>query len=169
MATGMRPRLAEGELKLQVSISEEAPVRVHAVRHRGQVARIADAWATLWKIVGEQGRIADITRSVGISMGPPDPRGAIDYYAALIFPEQEPAIAGLEILTLPGGRYAIYRHVGPYSDLPEAYRRLFAEWLPKSGETFDPRPIYERYRNNPVQTPESELITDIFIPVKDSA
>ena len=55
----------------------------------------------------------------------------------------------LRIVEVPGGRHAVLHHRGPYAELNKAYRWLYREWLPKSGEQCADRPIFEEYLNNP--------------------
>lgn len=67
---------------------------------------------------------------------------------------------GIAVDTLAAGRYAIHTYRGrPYDGIPEAYRRLFASWLPQSGEEVDDRPCMEIYRNTPLDTKAAKLPT----------
>lgn len=68
--------------------------------------------------------------------------------------------------TIPGGRCAVTRRVGSDQGLGEWIRYLYKEWLPSSGE--EPRdfpPFVQRVRFFP-DVPESEAVTDIFLPLK---
>ncbi len=49
--------------------------------------------------------------------------------------------------------------------MPAAYRWLFAEWLVKSGREPADAPCFEEYLNDPRETPPTELLTDIFLPL----
>lgn len=149
---------------MEVTISDEAPLRVHALHYAGPMWGIAGVWKELWRINDEMRLDANITEALGVSAAAPKD-GLIDYYAGLALAKDAPPVEGLEIITLPGGLYANYRLVGPYAELPGAYGKLLGEWLPSSEFTADARPIYERYRNDPTKTPAGELITDLYIPV----
>ena len=72
---------------------------------------------------------------------------------------------GIEFDTLGAGRHAVHRLVGPYEKIDEAYRRLFEEWLPASGETVAERPCMELYRNTPAEVTARRLITDLCVPL----
>ena len=72
---------------------------------------------------------------------------------------------GIEFDTLGAGRHAVYRLVGPQDEIAEAYRRLFEEWLPASGETIAERPCMELYRNSPSEVVATRLITDLCVPL----
>ena len=69
------------------------------------------------------------------------------------------------IMEIPGGRYAIFRHTGDYSLLHKFYRRIYEEWFPKSKYRPQSTFSFEMYMNHPASTPETELVTDIYIPV----
>jgi AraC family transcriptional regulator len=67
---------------------------------------------------------------------------------------------------IPGGRCAVLRRVGTDEGLGECIRYLYKEWLPSSGQ--EPRdfpPFAQRVQFFP-DVPESEAITDIFLPLK---
>jgi AraC family transcriptional regulator len=77
----------------------------------------------------------------------------------------EPNEAGVVAGILPGGRCAVLRHTGTEEGLRAALYFLYADWLPRSGE--EPRgfPLYvQRVRFFP-EVPESEAVTDIFLPL----
>ena len=60
---------------------------------------------------------------------------------------------------IPGGRYAVCMHVGPYDAIEPAYDALNT-WVLEQGHT--PAGIaYEHYLNDPASTPEDELQTQV--------
>jgi AraC family transcriptional regulator len=75
-----------------------------------------------------------------------------------------PDFARLE--TLAGGRYAVHTLKGPYTGIRETFRRLFGLWLPASGAELGDRPCREIYRNSMTEVPESELLTDVCVPLR---
>ncbi len=72
----------------------------------------------------------------------------------------------IELETLGAGRHAVFRLTGPHEGIGEAYRRLFEEWLPKSGELVAAQPCMELYRNTPRETAPARLITDLCLPLQ---
>ncbi|MEO0325583.1 MAG: GyrI-like domain-containing protein, partial [Myxococcota bacterium] len=71
---------------------------------------------------------------------------------------------GLREVLIPAGRYALGVHIGPYAGLGGAWERLMGQWLPASGERLAPQATtFERYLNDPTQTPEAELRTQLGI------
>ena len=73
---------------------------------------------------------------------------------------------GMEELAIPGGKTAVLTYKGPYSGLEAAYRSLFGNWLPESGEEPADQPCYEIYLNDPRETAPEELLTEICLPLK---
>lgn len=73
---------------------------------------------------------------------------------------------GLQQSTLPGGRYAVYRHIGPYSTMGDGWMR-FMEAISGSGIECGAVPPFELYKNDMETTPEAELITDLHMSVAE--
>ena len=66
---------------------------------------------------------------------------------------------------LPGGRAAVLRHVGPFSELRAACEALQA-WVAAQGETAA-GPFWESYVTNPREEPDSsKWITEIVLPLR---
>jgi effector-binding domain-containing protein len=74
-------------------------------------------------------------------------------------------LSGIEQSTLPGGRVAVWRHVGPYSEL-----RAACEELGKSVEDLGERadgPFWESYVTDPSTEPDaSKRVTEIYQPLR---
>jgi effector-binding domain-containing protein len=62
-----------------------------------------------------------------------------------------------------GGKYSRFVLTGPYSQLPEASRRVF-EIVSEKKIPFRDDYCIENYVNDPNTTPEEQLITEILIP-----
>ncbi len=70
---------------------------------------------------------------------------------------------GLESTKFKGGKYSRFVLTGPYSNLPEASRRVFQIVSEKKIQLRDDYCI-ENYLNDPRTTPEQQLITEILVP-----
>ncbi|MEZ6125281.1 MAG: GyrI-like domain-containing protein [Planctomycetaceae bacterium] len=88
-----------------------------------------------------------------------------DFLAGAVVPEGTSPPAGLAVVDIPACTAFQVTHVGAYRHLANSwstlqqmvrYRRL------KTGRI----PPFEIYRNDPDVTPESELITDIYQPMR---
>ena len=80
--------------------------------------------------------------------------------------EEEPP-PGIVLGPVGGGLYAVYRLTGPYEGIAGAYRRLFEEWLPDSGESVADRPCMELYRRERAETSPEHLVTDLCVPLSE--
>jgi AraC family transcriptional regulator len=76
------------------------------------------------------------------------------------------ATDGLAYQTLPGGRWAIFRHVGPYDTLWQTWQAIYRDWLPASGQELRDAVPFEDYVDDPSQVAPEQLQTDIYIPIK---
>jgi effector-binding domain-containing protein len=72
---------------------------------------------------------------------------------------------GVEVVTLPAGRFASVLHTGPYGPgVGKAYERLFA-YMGEHGLA-PAGPSRELYLNDPAEVPEDELLTEVQFPVQ---
>jgi len=67
---------------------------------------------------------------------------------------------------IPGGRCAVVRHFGSHDRIGESAYHLYREWLPHSGEDLRNFPLFFHYLNLMSETPEHELLTDLYLPLK---
>jgi AraC family transcriptional regulator len=68
--------------------------------------------------------------------------------------------------TMPAADYAVTIHRGPYHELGAAYRRLFIDWLPRSGRYPGDAPVVEWYRNSPREVTPDALRTALLLPLE---
>ncbi len=66
--------------------------------------------------------------------------------------------------SIPGGKYAIALHVGPYETLTKTYDELNAFILTSGNEA--QTWVYEVYLNNPQENPKEQPKTMIYFPLK---
>ncbi len=76
-------------------------------------------------------------------------------------PEELPP--GLEYQKFAGGKYSRFTLTGPYSNLPQASRRVFEVVSEKQIELRADFCI-ENYLTDPRVTPEDQLLTEILVP-----
>jgi len=65
---------------------------------------------------------------------------------------------------IPAQRCAKLRHLGSRSNVIAA-KTLYEEWLPSSNEKLAEFPIFFHYVNVGPQVSESEMITDVYLPI----
>ena len=67
---------------------------------------------------------------------------------------------------IPGGKIATCLYTGPYSEIGSAYTAL-SQWMEDNG--YEPTGVsYEMYVDDPGETPQQELRTEIWFPVKSA-
>jgi len=119
------------------------------------------AWAT------GRGLAGPATRGIGVYYDDPDavPTRALRSDAGIAIGRDTTVDGDLRVVELAGGRHAVLHHKGPYAELEKAYRWLYREWLPPSGEDCADRPCFEEYLNNPRALPPEQWLTDICLPL----
>ena len=101
--------------------------------------------------------------TVAMPIAPPAPASA----PATGAPEGGSASIG----TLPGARALRFLHRGPYRDMTATYQKItqFMQergMLQSEADWANYMPMWEEYMNDPRSTPEEELITNIYLPVR---
>ena len=160
-------RFVEGDQIMDVVIKTMKELRTATVRHVGPYNRISEAFAKLGEAAGRAGLIH--TKPLMLAIYHDDPEttdeGELRSDAAIAIPDGVPLPAGLEEVRVVGGRYASTTHNGSYATLGDTWSRLMGQWLPKSGERLGDSVSYEIYVNNPMEVPEAELVTELYIPL----
>lgn len=70
----------------------------------------------------------------------------------------------VQIGTLGAGQHAVYRLMGPHSEIGEAYRSLCDACLPSSGEIVAERPCMKLYRNTLAEVTAEHMIPQLCAP-----
>lgn len=148
---------------------ETAPARhLVGLAHKGPYLEIGGTYEKLGAIAASRGLWPDVTAMIGIYLDDPGTVPAADLraFAGLELRPGMDSPKGLDTRDIPEGTAARLRLIGPYTGLPAAYDYLYGEWLPQSGCDPADAPCYEVYVNHPGDTAQSDLITDIYLPLK---
>ena len=175
--TGQRPASTDSALTSSGSGSTSSvrdvpgwPVRVEArcgyrlaaSEHRGAYMDIGRAFSRV------KDRMGAGSPMVAIYEDDPDavPRADLRSAAGTVVDPGTKIPHDLVERTVPAGRYAIMRYIGPYSSMHAAYLWLYGQWLPASG--WEPRdhPVIEEYLTDPATTPPAQAVTDILLPLR---
>lgn len=134
-------------------------------------ATIGSAFSRLYAAIGRAGLTSSgPPRAIYTECGPDEVRLTV---AAPI--DREPATPldpGVNTVTLPEGAALRFVHHGPYRDIRTTYDQV-ESWLRERGGIRTPAdwahysPMWEEYVNDPATTPESDLVTHIFLPLRD--
>lgn len=164
---GMVPRAGVGQ-PLAIGIVDHPALRVHALRHPGPLGTITDTYRQLRHWREAHGMVAACP-AVGLCYDDLEDEKGLRYYASAVLPGGVPASDGVEILEVPGGRYACHRLVAPFGMIDPTFRLLYGTWLPNSGFEPDDRPAIELYRTAPTMTPCRVPVIDLMIPIRAAA
>lgn len=141
-----------------------------ALAHRGDYREIGARFEQLAAWAGARGLLDGGSRWFGAYYDDPATTPVADLRsdACLLAAEGAGGMieAPMRTLTLPAGRYACVVHRGPYIELEGAYRWLYGEWLPVSGETPADGPCSEEYLNDCRASPPSDWLTEIRLPLR---
>jgi AraC family transcriptional regulator len=160
---------------LQVELRQLPAQQLVVVPHRGPYIRIGEAFERLLSHVARQGRSATTPRPapclVGVYLDDPATVSAstLRSMAGLQVADAAAWQPPLQAWRLPAGRCAVLRYRGPYASMHAAYRWLFGQWLPQSGQQPADHPLYEVYLNDPRQVAPADLLTDIHLPLRGPA
>jgi AraC family transcriptional regulator len=160
---------AKGTIAMHdVTIRTIPAARLAVIPHRGSYMQIGRAFETLFGTLAARNLLQPGLCMKGLFYSDPTsvPEAELRSAAGVVAPGGLPIELPLETAELRGGDYAVLRHKGPYSDMKAAYDWLFGEWLVQSGREAADAPVFEDYLNNPRETPPTELLTDICLPLK---
>jgi AraC family transcriptional regulator len=127
-----------------------------------------EAFGQLMGFLEKQGLMAQMQHCVAITPDEPELGKPARFDAGAIFAAGEEPVAtdGLAYQTLPGGRWAVFRHVGPYDTLWQTWQAAYRDWLPTSGEELRDAAPFEDYIDDPSVVAAEQLRTDIYVPLK---
>jgi AraC family transcriptional regulator len=138
------------------------------VAHAGPYMQIGRAFETLFGQMRAQRLPIESVRMIAIFEDDPTatPEHALRSRAGLVAPGVGDVRPPLEHTQTWRGDHAVLRHRGPYADMRAAYLWLFGTWLPQSGREAGDAPVMEEYLNDPRDTAPSDLLTDLFLPLR---
>ena len=151
------------------------PIRLLLMRHRGAYNTIGATFGKFWQSAGPRGVSAESSIAVYLDSPREVPESDLRSDAGVIVPEAlefdlaisgDPQPGDFHFRNVPAGRYLVYRHVGPYSQLGVAWEAAFAG-ISQHGVEHNGEITFEWYRNDCSQVAEDELITDIFLSLAD--
>lgn len=153
----------------QVRIVNVDETRVAVLEHRGDPQLIGDSIRTFIDWRRQNGLSPKVSATFNILYDNPaevEPENYRLDLCAAVDGEVATNEQGVTGKTIPGGRRAVLRHVGPDDTLGETIGYLYAEWLPQSGEEPGDFPAYLQRVSFFPDVPETEAVTDIFLPLR---
>ena len=156
--------------RMHVNIVEFPETKVAALEHRGPPELVNDSARIFieWRNATKLSPVAT-SKTLGIAYDDPETtepeKFRFDLCGSVI---AEVPHNPQQVITkvIPGGRCAVVRHRGSHDRLGEPAYYLYREWLPASGEELRDFPLFFHYLNLMPETPEHELVTDVYLPLK---
>ena len=163
------PRLSGGKA-MNIEIRDSVPsVRVVALRHVGAYHRIGPVFGRLQSWLQETG-VAQTGPGIAIYHDDPETTPEAALRSDACAPVAADAVIDdpeVRVMDLPGGRYAVATHVGPYSGLGAAWGDFLGKWLPASGERIDEsRVCFEVYVDDCAKTDPATVRTELYQAVR---
>lgn len=180
----MKPSQIHSSVKLKApKIVESDSRNAICLSFTGEYSSLdfGSAFTRLWAEVKTQGLFSAGIEHIGIYHDDPGSTDPGKLRADICLVIRKPAVAAGEVRvkTIPGGRYAVFTHIGPYNEVGAVYDAIYGEWVPANCTCGDDcpcgddckcalrdEPVFEKYCNDPVKTAPEKLKTEIYIPIK---
>jgi len=150
-------------------IRQRPATPVAYIRHVGPYEHVSTVWQKLASFASQHQLLGPKTAFIGICRDDPaiTASNQLRYDACMTLDHEFTPTGDVSMQTIPGGRYAVFLHRGPYKTFAGAYGAIYRDWLPVSGERLRDEPAFELHLNTPDRTPPAELRTEIWIPLEN--
>ncbi|AKJ41973.1 DNA gyrase inhibitor [Pragia fontium] len=157
---------------MNITIETRETITVYGIRHCGPYPQIHRAFQAIWDWAQAEGITTHIKYGVAIFLDNPKTKAPeqcrSDACVQLDQPLQDEQLSEIvRPVEITGGCYAKYHHTGSYAALETVYDQFYNQWLPQSNYKKTDQPSFEVYLNNPMNTPEDQLLTDIYFPITE--
>jgi len=152
----------------EVELRDVEELTLVGLVHKGPYMEIGRAFEKLAVFGAKNKLFGPGMRSMALYMDDPDTveTKELRSFAGMLEINPVEVAAPFERKSVSAGRYAVMTFKGPYSELPSAYNWLFGTWLPSADVELREMPCMEDYLNDPRTVAPQELLTDIFMPIK---
>ncbi len=160
--------LPQIEVKPEIKeISSKDVVYIQVANSSEKKTATTEAWKKLIQFVGLNGIPDEQHEYLCLSKDAPHITNSIHYrlYTCVTAPSGMKPKGKFGKQTIEGGLYAIFRHKGSYNELGALYCYIYRRWLPNGDYELRDISFFEKYINNPDYVAETELVTDIYIPI----
>jgi AraC family transcriptional regulator len=157
------------KLSYKVEIKDLPELTVAYARHVGPFDGIPEAFGRLARWAGPRGLFARPgAKTLAVYHDSPEATetGKLRSSACLTVPPGTEVSGDINLMTIPGGTFAVARFEIAPDQFGEAWDALMGEWFPSSGWQPDDRMCYEVYLTEPDAHPEGRFVIDICEPVR---
>jgi effector-binding domain-containing protein len=152
------------EIKMECQMLDQSPQTALVIRKRTPFFRLSKVLGESYKAIldylaelGEQPADAPFGAYCNLNMF------SLDLAAGFPVKRELPGRGAIQPMHIPGGRAAACLHIGPYRTIAPVYKALSAFIRAQGGK--ETGVVYEFYLNDPGSTPESELRTQVVMPL----
>lgn len=151
-----------------VEIKDLPARRLATLPHTGSYMEISRTCQALCTMIATRNWTGPEMRLICVYYDDPEivPEAELRSRAGVVVDEGFIMEPPLEEVRLAAGPHAVLMHRGPYSSLGAAHQWLYGQWLVNSDREPADAPPFEDYRNSPRDTPPSELLTEICLPLR---
>jgi AraC family transcriptional regulator len=155
---------------MEVKIINFVETKIAALRHHGAPSLINNTVSQFidWRKSSGLSPIKT-SRTFGIAYDNPDTTEADKFQFDIcgeVYLDVPTNPQGVVSSVIPAGRCAVVCHLGSHDRLAESIYPLYRDWLPESGEELRDFPLFFHYLNLFPETPELQLETNIYLPLK---
>ncbi len=162
---------SQESIDMNVSIVQFMDTKIAVKQHEGPVESLNDSITSFitWRKSTDYSPV-NTSKTFGLAYDDPENTKPDDFrfdVCGEVTQEVPENPQGVINKTIPAGRCAVLRHEGSHDLMDEKIRWLYVNWLPQSGQELRDFPCFFHYHNLFPQVAEHELITDIYLPLKD--
>lgn len=157
------------KIDFKVEVKELPELTVAYARHVGSFQGIGEAFARLGRWAGPRGfYAAPGALSLAVYHDSPETteESKLRSSACVTVPRGTEVSGDINLMTIPGGKFAVARFEIRPDQFGGAWDALMGEWFPSSGWQPDDRTCYEVYVVDPDRHPEGKFVIDICEPVR---
>lgn len=154
---------------MNVDIVSVPAIPLIMLTHRGPYDGLSSKFDQLWSWIEKHN--VPVQRTIGVYWDNADfvpanqLRSAAAWEVASDFQIGDRDGLPVEHGQIQAGNYACVRYVGPYEGLARVWSEMTNHIERKLRRTVLQSPAFEIYVNDPEETPPSQLITDLYMPV----
>ena len=149
-------------------IEKKKLVYIRIIAKYGSEKDYEIAWEKLWEFAKKKEILNHKNEFIGLSFDDPNITKSekCRFYACISTDKQIKPNGEFGLQTIEKGKYAKFTLKGNYSGLDRLYKAIYFDWLPNSNVRLRNSMPFEKYLNNPDKVAESDLLTEIYIPIK---
>lgn len=151
-----------------VEITKKHLVYIRIIAKYGDELDYDTAWRKLWKYAKQNELVNENNEFIGLAFDDPNitKNEQCRFYACISTNKEIKPVGEFGIYTIDAGKFAVFTLKGSYSGLSRLYHSIYFDWLPNSNEKIRNGIPFEKYLNNPDKVLETELQTEVWLPIK---